>query len=435
MENQEVSKYRNPLEYLKVFFHRKWLILIPTCVGLVVGIMACFLLPQTWESSTTIMVEEQKIINPLIQNLAISTSAAQRMENIKELILSWNSLIELTHKLNLDKNVHNQGELENLIADLRKNIDVEMRQSNIIRIAYEGKTPKETHLVAKTLADILIAKNMESQTKETDIAINFIKEQLAIYKRKIKESEIANLEDQLKTLLVDSTEAHPMVKELRQKITIAQNELNSGEYVVKSPEQPIDSATREALKKELDKLLTTDSTSSSASPQAYAKEASDSNESIYKLLLMDKVDSTLARDISVNETIYNMLLQKLETAKITQRLETSREGTHYTIIEPARLPLMPSKPNKPKIILLGLFLGAMAGSGLVFTREFMDQSILDIEDAKHSLESPVLGAISRLTTQGEIDRERAKKKTFITVGLLVSISLIITAALISLLKR
>ena len=419
MENQEANKYRNPLEYLKVFFRRKWLFLIPVCIGLVGGIMACFLLPPTWESSTTIMIEEQKIINPLIQNLAISTSAAERMENIKELILSWSSLIELTHKLNLDKNIHGQGELENLIFGLRKNILVQMRQSNIIRIAYQGNTPKETHLVAKTLADILIARNVQSQTKEADIAINFIKEQLAIYKRKIKESEIAAMEEQLRTLLVDSTEAHPMVKELRQKITIAQNELNSGEYEVKIAQQPIDSSTREALKKELDKLLTTDATASSAD----------------NLLLMDKADSTLARDKTVNETIYDMLLQKLETAKITHRLETSREGTRYTIIEPPRVPLKPIKPNKPKIILLSLFLGAVAGSGLVFGREFMDQSILDVEDAKHTLELPVLGTISRLTTQEEIDSERKKKKTFAIIGLLVGFSLIITAALISLLKR
>jgi hypothetical protein len=130
-----------------------------------------------------------------------------------------------------------------------------------------------------------------------------------------------------------------------------------------------------------------------------------------------------------------MLLQRLETAKMTKRLEDSREGTRYTIIDPPRVPLKPDAPNKPKVILAFLLLGAAAGSGLVLGREFMDHSILDIEDAKHTLELPILGAISRLTTQEEIDRARVMRKTFITVGLLVTISLIITSALISLLKR
>jgi len=435
MENQEFTKYRNPMEYLKIFFRRKWFFIGPAFIGLVGGIMACFIIPPTWQSSTIILVEEEKIINPLIQNLAVSTTAVQRMQSIREIILGWNSLVELTNKLNLAKDVKTQLEFENLILGLRRNIIVQMRQPNIIVISYLGKEPRETQLVAQTLTDILVQKNMQSQTKETDVAINFIKEQLAIYKRKIKESEIAKLEEQLKNLLVDSTELHPMVKELRGKIDIAKKELESGEYEVKGSEQPLTSPAREALKQELDKLIEKETAALSGST-AYAAEAQhDPNTSIYKLLLMDKVDSSLARDMDVNINIYNMLLQRLETAKITQRLETSREGTRYTVLDPARLPLKPVKPNKPLVALIGLFLGGAAGAGLVFAREFMDQSILDIEDAKHSLELPVLGAISRITTQEEIDREKQKKMIVIGSSIILGLSLIITTALIYLLKK
>ncbi len=225
MENQEITKYRNPTEYLKVFFRRKWVVVIPAFIGLVLGIVACFLLPREWKSSTTILVEEEKMINPLMQSLAVSTTAAQRMQSIREIILGWNSLVELTKKLDLAKNVQNQSAFEELILGLRKNIYVQMQQANIIKIAYQGKNPQETQLVAKTLTDILMERNMQSQTKETDVAISFIKEQLAIYKRKIKESEISKLEEQLKTLLTDSTELHPLVKELRGKIAITKKEL------------------------------------------------------------------------------------------------------------------------------------------------------------------------------------------------------------------
>jgi uncharacterized membrane protein YebE (DUF533 family) len=41
---------------------------------------------------------------------------------------------------------------------------------------------------------------------------------LQVYKRKIKESEVNDLEDQLKKLTVDATSEHPLVKELQQKI-------------------------------------------------------------------------------------------------------------------------------------------------------------------------------------------------------------------------
>lgn len=432
MENEAFSKYRTPVDYLKVFFRRKWLLTFPAFFGLVLGIMASLLLPPTWESSTVILVEEERTLNPIMQNLAVSTTAAQRMQSIREIILGWNSLVDLTKKLDLAKGIQSQAGYEGLILGLRKNIFVSMNQQNIIKISYQGKNPQETQLVAKTLTDILVERNMKSQTKETDVAIEFIKEQLAIYKRKIKESEVSKLEEELKTLLVDSTEQHPLVKELRGKLTIAKKELDSGEYEVKVQDSPADNPTREALKQELDKIINKEVASASG---AAVEQDNDANKSIYKLLLMDKVDSARARDINVNVNIYNMLLQKLETAKITQRLQTSREGTRYTVLDPPRLPLNPVKPKKPLVVLMGLFLGAACGAGLVFASEFMDQSILDIEDAKQILTLPILGAISRITTKEEIGKAKHLRNISVTFSCLSAAVLIISAVLISLFRK
>jgi uncharacterized protein involved in exopolysaccharide biosynthesis len=422
------SKYRNPVDYLKVLFRRKALIIIPTYVGLVLGIMASVLTPPTWQSSSIILVEEEKIINPLIQNLAVSTSAKERMSSIREVILGWNSLVDLARKLNLDQKVGDQEGFEGLIMNLRKNIQVTMRPPNVIVISYLGKNRKETQLIAKTLMDILIERNMKTQTKETDVAISFITEQLAIYKRKIKESEIAELQDQLKALLVDSTEEHPMVKELRGKIANVQKELNSGEYEVKGG-APVDSATKQTLEKELDRML-----NSQTQGAVVGDVQPDTSASIYKLMLMDKVDSARARDINVNQTIYNMLLQRLETAKITQRLETSREGTRYTIIDPPRLPLTPVQPNKPLLIFMGLFVGLGCGVGLAFMKEFMDQSVLDVEDAKLSFTYPLLGAIPRITTPEEVAAERSAAMKLMVVSSVIGIALLIAAVLVSLMR-
>ena len=440
METEAIGRFHNPIDYLKIVFRRKWLIAVPAFLGLVIGIMACFLIPPKWTSSTIILVEEEKIINPLIQNLAVSTTAWQRMQGIREILLGWTSLTELTRKLGLDKNIHSQKEYESFILGLRKNITVQMTGtesvtspvSNVIKISYEGSNPQQTLLVEKTLTDILMEKNLESQTKETDVAVNFIKDQLAIYKRKIKETEIAKMEEDLKTLLQDSTEEHPMVKDLREKINVAKKELESGEYDVKGSGQVLDSETKETLKKELDKVITAQSSQES---DTSATSQADANNAIYKVLLMDKVDATVARDMTVNEGIYNMLLQKLETAKITQRLEASKEGTRYTIVDPPRLPLEPTSPNKPLVIFIGLFLGAVSGAGLVFSREFLDQSILDVEDAKRALSLPVLGAISRITTQEEIEKEKAATKSRIIAGMIVGSALIVISLLIALFKR
>ncbi|MFC1709549.1 GNVR domain-containing protein [Candidatus Omnitrophota bacterium] len=435
---EEFTKYRSPLEYVRVIFRRKWCFITPIFLGLVFSIVACFMLPPTYESGTVILVEEEKIINPLIQGLAVSTSVAQRMRTIKEQILSWRSLVELTKKLELAKDVKNQLQYEGLIKSLRDNIVVSLRGSNLIKLSYFGGDPERTHLIAKTLTDIFVEENMRSQTKETDVAIDFINEQLQVYKKKIKQTEIAAMEEQLEGLLIDSTEEHPIVKELRGKMDVANAELESGEFQVESDAQAIAGPLVETIKKELDKAISGGNQKSSSS-LAYAFEGDekndDPNKALYKLYLMDKLDDVSARDMNVNSNIYNMLLQKLEQAKITQRLEASKEGTRYTILDPPRLPLKPVKPNKMMVMVMGLFLGGVSGTGLVFAREFTDESFLDIEDAKQNLDLPILGAISRLTTQEEIDKEKFYKFRNITIVLILSVVLIVAAAFVSVVGR
>ena len=431
MENTPNAKYQNPLGYLKLFFRRKWFVIVPIVIGLTLGIMAFFLVPPDYESYTAVLVEEQRTINPLIQDLAVSSSVIQRLQAIRESILGWNSMTELVKKLNLAQRIENQAQYEELILRLRRKIQVQMNTHNIIRISYQSRDPNEALLIAKTISDDFITANLKTQTKETDVAIDFIKEQIQVYKRKIKESEVNDLEQQLTKLSADSTEQHPLVRQLKEKLDLAKKELESGEYQV-DQEKSLTDPVRQALKQELTKMTGGDSTGSA--PFLGAGNTDDPNIAIYKLFIMDKIDSAQARDINVNQRIYEMLLQRLETAKITQRLEASKQGTRYTILDPARLPLKPSKPQA-MWLLIGLFLGAGAGVGLVFLREFLDHSFLDIDDAKLGLELPILGAISRITTHEQIAHENHRRAGWLALGAISCAVLITASGLLSFFKK
>jgi len=126
--------------------------------------------------------------------------------------------------------------------------------------------------------------------------------------------------------------------------------------------------------------------------------------------LIDKLDNVMARDVNVNETIYNTLLQRLETAKITQRLQSSQEGTKYTIIDPPRVPLTPIEPNVPLVIVIGLFLGITLGGCLILMSEFLDRSFLDAKEASEFLGVPLLGVISKINTVESLCEVKEKNK-------------------------
>lgn len=430
-----------PMRYVKIIFRRKWYFIVPIIVGLIGGIVTGAVLPKVYESSSVVMVEEEKTLNPLISGLAVSSDISNRMRTIREQILGWNSLVQLVDRLNLAKNLKSQLEYEKLILGLRDKIMVRMKGPDLIKISYTSGDPQEAKKVVQTVNDIFVEENMKSQEKESSIAINFLKDQIKVYSRKIKEAEISDMKDRLSDLLTDSTEEHPVVKDLRLQIAQAEKELETATFDVDNAKpipnaNPIyESLVKERLETVTQQLETGGSTAGLTPLDKVNPVKTGSDEQLYKLLLLDKMDATMARDAKVNESIYNMLLQRLETAKITQRLEASKQGTRYTVLDPPRLPLKPVKPNKTLVAFIGIFLGVCAGIGLILLLEFTDHSLLGLDEAREFLELPVLGGISRILTEEDIAVARERSRFRTTIFIVVSVLLIIVTSLYSFLQK
>jgi uncharacterized protein involved in exopolysaccharide biosynthesis len=425
---QNAIMQKKPLDYLKMIFRRKWLIIVPTVIGLAAGILMANILPKAYRASTLILVEEGRIINPLIEGLAVSTSVAERLIVLREQILGWDRINQLISKLGLAKDVKSQKDFENLVLRLRKNIRVQLRGRNIINISYEGGDRVEARDIVKTITDIFIAENLKQQTSETENAISFINDQLALYQKKLKQAEISGMEEKLNDLLIDSTEKHPVVIELRGKIRAAKTEVESGDYQAGASAITGSDGDIETLREELKNLreeLAASSLDSARGGANRAKLATAANEKLYSMLLLDRIEKVTVEDTGVNQKLYNELLQRLETAKITQRLEASIEGTRYTVLDPARLPLKPVKPNKLYVLLAGMLVGVCAGFSLGSAAEIFDRSLLSVDEAKTHLELPMLGAISKIITEADVRAEKIRRIKITGASILTGTALLV----------
>jgi uncharacterized protein involved in exopolysaccharide biosynthesis len=400
----------NPKEYLRIFFRRKWLIIIPTFAGLILGICSAIIMPKEYQSSTKMQITESKTENPLFDKLAVSTSIAQRAKVVREAMLSWDSLVELVKRLKLDERAKSPAEFEDLIMKLRKRIEFDFRESNIIEVSLVDTSPVRAHAIVKNLTEIFIERNLNAQNKETSDAIKFIEEQLKVYRGKIKSAEIAQLRDRLNELLVDSTEQHPQVRQLRSQIDKKMAELKK-ENLEYTEDAKLTAESTNTMLTDIRKALNSVSTKSEATPAPVAAADPGAND-VYKVMLIDKLDDVMARDVNVNEQIYNSLLQRLETARITQRLQASKEGTRYTILDPPRVPIKPIRPNPIMNTFIGLILGLIIGGAAVFMTEFLDKSFLDVQEAKEFFGAPLLGAISKITTMDLIEEQRQQQVWF-----------------------
>jgi polysaccharide chain length determinant protein (PEP-CTERM system associated) len=104
----------------------------------------------------------------------------------------------------------------------------------------------------------------------------------------------------------------------------------------------------------------------------------------------------LSRDYQNTRESYQKLLQKSQDAEQAENLERRQKGEQFKIIDPARVPEKPVKPNILKVLLLGFCLAVASGFGLAFFREQLDHSFRDAEDLEASFRFKVLANIPKI---------------------------------------
>lgn len=115
------------------------------------------------------------------------------------------------------------------------------------------------------------------------------------------------------------------------------------------------------------------------------------NTSIRELAMTD-----MTRDYQNLSETYQSLLRKSQEAQTAENLERRQKGEQFKVVDPARIPEKPFKPDIPKILLFGLLMGMGSGLGIAFFREQMDRSFRDAEDLETTLGFKVLANIPKI---------------------------------------
>jgi len=141
-------------------------------------------------------------------------------------------------------------------------------------------------------------------------------------------------------------------------------------------------------------------------------EATPKVDETYKALLIERNNL---------QGKFDDLTKKSMEAKVAQGLEKGQMGERFTLIDPARLPEKPVKPNRLAIILIGFILGIGAGVGLMALQEARDESVRDAHSLEATTGVQVLGTIPMILTRQDIlgRKKRQRTITFAALAILV----------------
>jgi uncharacterized protein involved in exopolysaccharide biosynthesis len=117
----------------------------------------------------------------------------------------------------------------------------------------------------------------------------------------------------------------------------------------------------------------------------------------------------VTRDYDLLKANYQSLLDKKIQSQMAESLERKQQGEQFKVLDPARLPEKPVKPDRNKILLVGTFIGLVSGLGLAWLRESMDQSFYSVADLEDYLKLSVLAEIPDLRPEKELTGKGRKE--------------------------
>lgn len=161
-------------------------------IGFVSITLAALYVGSNWRniytSSTSIYVEEQNILGPLMQGAAVQTGVADRSTIAREIIYGRQILLKVLNELGIDETKTSPAEIERLMDDIKRRTTVSGRP-NLIMIEYRDTVPETAYAVTKNMADLFIAQSLADKARESQAAFEFIDQQAQEYKEKLQKSE------------------------------------------------------------------------------------------------------------------------------------------------------------------------------------------------------------------------------------------------------
>jgi len=452
-----------------ILWERRWLIFIPFVLIAAGAISAAFLLPRSYRSSATLLVESQDIPGDSNANIPGDTVIDRRIAKIRQQILSRPDLVDLIQTNNLYDASSRSQPLSVLVDKVRDATNISAVDADIksgppgrgssgsiaFSLTYDYPAAAQAQLVAQTFVDRLLKLDATETQNQAATNVNFLQDQETGLKSQVDdiEGQINRITGQNGAALASSASvaAPSMTGDYegqiaaleRQNVELSASTGSTG--VGRDPNVLAAQANLAAARAQYSddhpdvklaesRLAAAKATASSfqstnASPVVQRQIAAN-NASIARLnnaraselgraatmaaaqargpVVAQQVSQLQAKADALRSDLARVSTSLL-TARSMSKLAEEQRGERLTLIEPPVTPDTPSSPNRPFLIIGGILGGLAVGVALALAAEFIARPIRSVGALTRLTGVPPLAVVPMLSNP-RLSRRAAKRR-------------------------
>ena len=178
---------RSLSDYVNIIRRRKKVFAIATGIVMVLVITATFLWPKTYRSQAIILIEQQDIPADLVQT-TITSYAQQRIEEIKQRIMTIGNIIGIVEEFELytDRELERKTRTE-IAEEFRKAVSIRPISAEVVdprsgrptlaiiafSLSFDGDHPSKVQKVTNEITTLYLDENLKERTEQTKSTSDF----------------------------------------------------------------------------------------------------------------------------------------------------------------------------------------------------------------------------------------------------------------------
>jgi len=185
---------------IRRYWRRRGMILLVVGIGMASTVALALLLPSTYTSGATILIEQQEIPQELVRS-AVTSFADQRIQVISQRVMTTQNLLSLIDRYKLYPDIRESKPREVLLQTMRNDISMRMISADVIdprsgrpmqatiafSVNYQSHSPELAVKVANDLTSLYLNENLTSRTQMAEQTSSFFAEEAARQQARIAE--------------------------------------------------------------------------------------------------------------------------------------------------------------------------------------------------------------------------------------------------------